>query len=54
MGEYISKCLEYKERKTIPNRRLTDPLAMTLAALGDVRLASIRDHVYFVTHILPI
>jgi hypothetical protein len=39
MEEYISKCLEYRERKTILDRRLIDPLAMTLAALGDVRLA---------------
>ena len=54
MEQYISKCLEYRERETIPNRRLIDPLAMTLAALGNVRLASIIDHVYFVTHILPI
>jgi hypothetical protein len=54
MGEYISKCLEYRERKTIPYRRLIDPLAMTRAALGNVRLASIIDHVYSVTHILPI
>jgi hypothetical protein len=53
MREYISRCLEHRERKTIPNRRLIDPLAIIRATLGNVSLASITGHVYSVTHILP-